>query len=122
MNNDPLAKTQLTQRQAALVKIMAPQQWADYYERKQIANGEYFTLVEVVTYAIRITKAEGDLLKLLFKAQAAAAKHSNATTRYHQYAGFETGRKAHERADHWWNEFQRLMSEMERIARGEPHA
>jgi hypothetical protein len=55
------------------------------------------------------------LIRLIDRAHAAAAKAINATTRQHQYAGFETGRKAAERANHWWSEFEKHMDELRKV-------
>lgn len=118
VSKDPIGQAGLNVREIGLIKIMVPQEWADY-ERREITNGDYFTLIGAVTYARKIAASETPLLKVIDRAHAAAAKYSNQQARYFQYAGFETGNKAHDRANHWWQEFETQMAKLRRGLRGE---
>src|SRR4051794_35012794 len=110
MMSDPIAKANLTPREIALIKVMLPQEWEDY-ERREITNGDYWKLIDAAGYARKLAPLETPLLKLVDRAHTAAARTVNATERSMQRPGTETGRKARERADHWWKEFESLLSQ-----------
>jgi hypothetical protein len=118
MSDDVIAKYNLTPTQIALVKAMAPQEWADY-EKREITNNDYGTLVQAAIFARRLDAQPDYLLKLLDRAHTTARRHSNALTRYHQRPDTETGRKAHERAEHWWDEFESLMNQIRSALRAD---